>query len=428
VYPVFKQKKKARNYWQNRQAELFAQVMDVSRMNLSRTTCEDGLTKRWNFGYSFRTDGTAISLSFDRSFKELNFPVVKTAKAQAKDKTRGKSQPPLKRQKKAIDTETSEAKAALQLERKELKAQKELFFDPDYDSDGEEDTLRPVYMEGYPCGVFPDERTIRSHDVSALRLCGIDPGRNTLIEAVVQSADRKEPFRHHLSKRQYYHEGGLLRATKKREQWIMQNPEVREAQNRCTQPSLKQANLQEFHRCATLRRQEVDAVLWDFFAVPAFCNLKFGTFRMKQKTIGRFFRRLLAPESAQKEYEVQRKLHGKAYRDQVLKKKEEKKELRENKQGYHRNTRKKQKKTKAKKSAQKQKRANARLQVLAKTVVGYGNGNFPVAACNAWHPLRMTTGGRSVLAPFANQGLVQTLENSEGVMMTGCSAYFSICV
>jgi hypothetical protein len=251
-------------------------------------------------------------------------------------------------------------------------------------------------MEGYPCGVFPDERTIRSHDTFALRLCGIDPGRNTLIEAVIQSADGArlasipksdlrlkralalqpcesvgtEPFRHRLYKRQYYHESGLLRATKKRERWIMENPEVQEAQNRSTQLSLKQANLREFHRCASLRREEVDAVLWDFFAVPAFCNLKFGTFRMKQKTVGRFFRRLLAPESAQKEYEVQRKLHGKAHRDQVLKKKKEKK--------GHRKTRKKQKKTKAKKSAQKQKRANARLQVLAKTVVGYGNGNFPV--------------------------------------------------
>jgi len=76
--------------------------------------------------------------------------------------------------------------------------------------------------------------------------------------------------------------------------------------------------------------------------------------------VGQFFRRLLAPDSAQKAYKAKRKRNGQGW------------------QG--RRPQKQKRRSQKQKQAQRRRRAAARKQVVSRTVIGYGNGNFPVAA------------------------------------------------
>jgi len=355
--------------WRKHKAELFQQVMDVNKLDIPNTQIKG--KKRWQFKHSFRTDSVAISACFIRQYEELH-PVARRSTTNKKQKV-GESKEPQHE-----ETEPDEADQVN-------------FVDPDDASDHENEELLPVYMEHYPTGVFPDERRIRSSNTQALRLCGIDPGRTTLMEAVIQSQDVSNPhtFTHRLSKRQYYHEGGLLKATQKRQDWLATEPEVQEALKLSCQFSYKQADLHKFHECVAARQARVDPLLWRFFAVSAFCNLKFRTFRLKKKAVGRFFRRLLAPDSAQKEYELQRRQRGQ--------------------QRLHSPRGKP--KRKAQRRAQRQRRVQNRAKVVARTVVGYGNGNFPVAARGqAAGPLKPL---RTVLARQAKVCLMDEYRTSQ---------------
>jgi hypothetical protein len=431
---------KYRHYSEKHPDELFAKVMDVTKMDVPDTLTPDG-TPRWTFDHSFRTDGTAISLTFKRWYCKTIIPSplteaaqlekerkqeekrlarnlkAKLKRAEAKKnqqqpKRRKKSEeskaesstskgskkrkraqspsaaamdeeeshevPPKKRAKKSrtakpkavpeptvpepLTPEQAEAKAledAQKLAAQMLKAQ--MVVDP-FDPSDHEDKFLPVFVEQYRQGLFKDERIVRSADPSALRLIGVDPGRNTLMEVVVQSEDGTQTFHHRLSKKQYYHESKMTDARLNRLMWLKEEKKVQEAVAALCQLSLKVADFTTLRAHAQQRLQQTDQVLWAFFGLPCFCQAKFRTFRMKKRTIERFFRRVLAPDAAQQGYEAQRRAHGKpGKRGQA---------------GGHPPK----KKTLARKQAQRSKRAQARSWAEARTVVAYGNGNFPVAA------------------------------------------------
>jgi len=135
--------------------------------------------------------------------------------------------------------------------------------------------------------------------------------------------------------------------------------------------SLKVSSSVTLKAYAQERLKHADPVLWNFFAVSRFCDLNFLVFRFKKRTIERFFSRLLAPDVSQKAYEAQRRAHGVQKVERANPSKP---------QGVHVKSEEQKLQCKVKRRAQRGRRSQRRAMAIARTVVGYGNGNFPVAA------------------------------------------------